>query len=66
MLSNLLPFSPFLLWPLGLLFLTSLCCFHPRASAEIAPFGPWRRESFSVWVKVLPFGYRVVRENLHS
>ena len=40
MLSNLLPFSPFLLWPLGLLFLTSLCCFHPRASAEIAPFAP--------------------------
>lgn len=40
MLSNLLPFFPFLLWPLGLLFLTSVCCFHPRASAEVAPFAP--------------------------
>ena len=38
--SHLLPFSPFLLWPLGLLFLTSLCCFRPWARAEVALFAP--------------------------
>lgn len=44
--SHLLPFSPFLLWPLGLLFLTSLCCFPPRARTEVALFAPWSPEKW--------------------